>query len=73
MNRRAVDFLKDLIEQALAKIQTLDYRCDDGIFDFFSKVYLADKYPYTNISIYSHGLTRSPILCDDDPLRELKP
>lgn len=43
LNRRAVDFLKDLIEQALAKIQALDYRCDDGVFDFFSKVHIADS------------------------------
>lgn len=43
MNQRAVAFLKDLMEQVLAKIQTLDHLCDDGIFDYFSQVYLADS------------------------------
>ena len=43
MNTRAVAFLKDLIRQALAKVQALDYVCDDDLFDFFTKVYLADS------------------------------
>jgi hypothetical protein len=43
MNRRAVAFLKDLIQQVLAKIQTLDHLSNDDIFDFFSHVYLADS------------------------------
>ena len=43
MNTRAVAFLKDLIRQALEKIQALDYTYDDHLFDFFTKVYLADS------------------------------
>ena len=43
LNHRAVAFLKDLMEQALAKIQALDHLCDDGIFNGFSHVYLADS------------------------------
>jgi hypothetical protein len=43
MNRRAVVFLKDLIQHALAKIHALDHRCEDGVFDFFRKVYIADS------------------------------
>ncbi len=43
MNTRAVAFLQDLIRQALAKVQALDYVCGDQLFDFFRKVYLADS------------------------------
>ena len=43
MNRRAVDFLKEFIQQALGKMQALDYQYDDGVFDFFHQVYLADS------------------------------
>ena len=43
MNKRAVAFLKDLIRQALAKVQALDYVCENHLFDFFSQVYIADS------------------------------
>lgn len=43
MNKRAIAFLKELIQQALVKIQGLDYCFDDGVFDSFIKVYLADS------------------------------
>lgn len=43
MNKRAVAFLQDLIQHALAKIQTLNYPCEDGVFKFFTHVYLADS------------------------------
>jgi hypothetical protein len=43
MHQRAVAFLQDMIRQALAKVQTLDHVCDDGLFTAFSKVYLADS------------------------------
>jgi hypothetical protein len=43
MNKRAVAFLQDLIQQALAKIQALEHPCHDGVFEFFSKVYIADS------------------------------
>jgi Transposase DDE domain len=43
MNKRAVAFLQDLIQQALAKIQALNYPCEDGVFKFFTHVYLADS------------------------------
>ena len=43
MNKRAVAFLQDLIRQALAKVQALDYVCENHLFDFFSQVYIADS------------------------------
>src|SRR3970282_2386277 len=43
MNKRAVAFLQDLMQQALAKIQALKHPCHDGVFEAFSKVYLADS------------------------------
>ena len=43
MNKRAVAFLHDLIQHALAKIQALNYPCEDGVFKFFTHVYLADS------------------------------
>jgi hypothetical protein len=43
MNPRAVAFLHDLMQQALAKLQAVDHACADGVFDDFSKVYLADS------------------------------
>jgi hypothetical protein len=43
MNTRAVAFLQDLMQQALAKLQALDHSCADGVFDGFSKVYIADS------------------------------
>src|SRR5262249_41584887 len=43
MNQRALAFLQDLIHQALAKVQSLEKVCDDGLFTDFPKVYLADS------------------------------
>jgi Transposase DDE domain len=43
MNKRAHAFLQDMIRQALAKVQALEKVCDDGLFTFFTKVYLADS------------------------------
>ena len=43
MNKRAVAFLQDLMQQALAKIQALEYPCHDGVFEHFSKVHIADS------------------------------
>jgi hypothetical protein len=43
MNKRALAFLQDLIGQALAKVQTLEKVCADGLFPAFTKVYLADS------------------------------
>ena len=43
MNPRAVAFLQDLMEQALAKLQALEHSCHDGVFESFSKVYIADS------------------------------
>jgi hypothetical protein len=47
MNHHAVTFLQDLIRQALAKLQALDHVCDDQVFAFFTKVYIADSLPDT--------------------------
>jgi hypothetical protein len=43
MNTRTVAFLQDLIQQALSKIQVLEHHCHDGVFEFFSKVHIADS------------------------------
>ena len=43
MNPRAVAFLQDLMQQALAKIQALEHPCADGVFEYFSKVYITDS------------------------------
>jgi len=43
MNKSALAFLKDLISQALAKVQTLEHVCDGGLFPAFTKVYLVDS------------------------------
>ena len=43
MNQRALAFLQDMIRQALAKVQAREKVCDDGLFTYFTKVYLADS------------------------------
>jgi hypothetical protein len=35
MNKRAVAFLQDLMEQALGKIQASEHPCHDGILEYF--------------------------------------
>ncbi len=43
MNKKALAFLQEMIRQALAKVQSLEHVCDDGLFTSFTKVYLADS------------------------------
>jgi Transposase DDE domain len=43
MNKKAIAFLQDMIRQALAKVQSLEHVCDDGLFPAFTKVYIADS------------------------------
>jgi hypothetical protein len=43
MNQRALAFLQDLLRQALAKVQSVEHVCDDGLFTDFPKVYLAES------------------------------
>jgi hypothetical protein len=43
MNPRAVAFLQDLMQQALAKVQALGHPCHDGVFEYCSQVYIADS------------------------------
>ena len=43
MNKPALAFLQDLIQQAFAKLQAFHHGCDDHIFAFFTKVSLADS------------------------------
>jgi hypothetical protein len=43
MNKSALIFLQDMLQQALANIPTLEKACDDGLFACFSKVYIADS------------------------------
>lgn len=43
MNRRALAFLQDMLQRALAKVQAVEQVCDDGLFTDFTKVYLADS------------------------------
>jgi hypothetical protein len=43
MNKRALGFLQEMIRQALTKGQALKKVCDDGLFTYFTKVYLIDS------------------------------
>src|SRR5262252_6210290 len=43
MHQRALAFLQDMVRQALAKVQSVEPVCDDGLFTAFTKVYLADS------------------------------
>ena len=43
MNQRALAFLQDMIRQALAKVQSIEKVCDDGLWTSFTKVYLTDS------------------------------
>jgi hypothetical protein len=43
MHQRALAFLQDMVRQALAKVQSIETVCDDGLFTAFTKVYLADS------------------------------
>jgi hypothetical protein len=43
MNQRALAFLQDMLQQALAKVQAVEHVCNDGLFTDFSKVYLTDS------------------------------
>jgi hypothetical protein len=43
MHQRALAFLQDMIRQALAKVQAVEKVCDEGLFTYFAKVYLADS------------------------------
>ena len=43
MNQRALAFLQDMLRQALAKVQSVEKVCNDGLFTDFTKVYLADS------------------------------
>jgi len=43
MNQRALAFLQDMLRQALAKVQSREKVCDDGLCTDFTKVYLADS------------------------------
>ncbi|WP_410960178.1 hypothetical protein, partial [Salmonella sp. SAL4434] len=43
MNQRALAFLQAMIQQVLAKVQAIDKVCDEGLFTYFTKVYLADS------------------------------
>src|SRR5207249_11421881 len=43
MNKCALVFLQEMIRKALAKVQTLDQVCDDGLFTYFAKMYLVDS------------------------------
>jgi len=43
MNKKAMAFLQDMIQQTLAKLQALDPVCDEGLLPAFTKVYIADS------------------------------
>src|SRR6266702_6180770 len=43
MHKRALVFLQEMIRQALTKVQALEKVCDDGLFTYFTKVYLIDS------------------------------
>ena len=43
MNKKAITFLPDMIQQTLAKLHALDHMYDDSLFPAFPKVYIADR------------------------------
>jgi len=43
MHKKASGFLQAMLRQALAKVQSLEHVCDDGLFTAFTPVYLADS------------------------------
>ena len=43
MHRRALAFLQDMLQRALAKVQAVEQVCDDGLFTAFPKVCLAES------------------------------
>lgn len=43
MNKKAPAFLQEMIRHALAKVPSIDKVCDDGLFTYFTKVYLSDS------------------------------
>jgi Transposase DDE domain len=43
MNKHAIAFLQDMIQQALGKMQALAPMCDDQLFELFRKVSIADS------------------------------
>lgn len=43
MHKKAIAFLQAMLQQALAKVQSLEHVCDDGVFTAFTHVYLADS------------------------------
>jgi hypothetical protein len=43
MNKRAIAFLQDMIQQALGKMQAVAYVCEDHLFEHFLKVHIADS------------------------------
>jgi len=45
MNKKAHAFLQEMIRHALAKVQSIDKVCDDGLFTYFTKVALQPRTP----------------------------
>jgi hypothetical protein len=43
MNKQAVAFLQDMIQQAFAQLHAGNHVCDEQLFPFFTKVYIADS------------------------------
>ena len=43
MHKKAIAFLQAMLRQALAKVQSLEHVCDDGLFAAFTHVYLSDS------------------------------
>jgi len=43
MTKKATAFLQDMSRQALAKVQSIERVCDDGLFTHFTKVDIADS------------------------------
>jgi len=43
MNKHAHVFLNEMIQQAFANIHAEANRCDEGLFPFFTQVYIADS------------------------------
>jgi hypothetical protein len=43
LKKQAMAFLQAMIRQALAKVQSMERVCDDGLLTHFTKVYIADS------------------------------
>ncbi|MHC4230697.1 MAG: hypothetical protein ACYSW0_24940, partial [Planctomycetota bacterium] len=58
MSKHAVTFLKDMIRQALAKVQALDDVCGDHLFDSFTGTFQERGKVVDSLPAYTSAITR---------------